>query len=66
MKISEDLSLKHRNIFRNGIVRFSEDLITTERDGLRDGSLRLPLIKLFRKITFAMITEELVLKYKDN
>ena len=61
VKISEELILKLGNSLRNNVVRCPEELITKDRDGLRDGSLRLLLIKLLKKITFAMITEELVL-----
>ena len=67
VKISEVLILRHRNSLRNDIVRFPEEFfIKKNRSGLRNGFLRLPLIKLNTQITFAMITEELVMKYKDD
>ena len=45
---------------------FPEEFLMKNTDGLRNGFLRLPLIKLFKKISFATITEDLVIKYKDN
>ena len=66
VKISEVLITKHRNSLRNDVVRFPEEIFVKKRSGLRNGFMKLPLIMLFPKIPFAKITEELVMKYKDN
>ena len=66
VKVSEKVILKPRNSLRNDIVRFPEKLKKQNRSGLTYDCFRLPLIKLFTKITFAMIKKELVMKYKGN
>ena len=66
MKISEELISKHRNSLRKGIVRFPEEIFVKKRSELRNGFMKLPLLMLFKKIPFAKITEELVMKYKIN
>ena len=66
MKISEVLITKHRNSLRNDIVRFPEEIFVKKKKWVKEWFYEASIDYVIYKDYFAKITEELVMKYKDN